>query len=212
MFHSDWQAKALATTLACGALGAWNIDAGRHAREALVPRDYARFSDYEKWVSALADLLVTRGVLTVEDLVRARQLALGETQLAAPARLCDTALRAADVLASQRKVVPYTRAGGPAALFRGGDRVRTASYNPNQRKPGGHTRLPAYAMGRIGTVKLYHDSHVLPDSNAPFLGESPEPLYAVEFTAQTLWDGDAEDTGDCMVLDLWQSYLETADP
>ena len=43
-------------------------------------------------------------------------------------------------------------------------------------------------------------------------GEAPEPLYAVEFTARDLWNGDAEEEDDSMVLDLWQSYLTKANP
>ena len=36
-FAKDWHARALALTLAAGALGQWNIDIGRHARERLSP-------------------------------------------------------------------------------------------------------------------------------------------------------------------------------
>ncbi len=68
VFAEDWHARALAVTLAAGSLGQWNIDISRHARERLSPKDYTRFSYYEKWISALTDLLVESGVLTVEDL------------------------------------------------------------------------------------------------------------------------------------------------
>jgi len=39
VFDSYWHARALAITLACGSLGLWNIDASRHARECLPPKD-----------------------------------------------------------------------------------------------------------------------------------------------------------------------------
>jgi nitrile hydratase subunit beta len=208
VFHADWHAKAMATTIACGALGAWSIDASRHARECLVPAEYARFSYYEKWMAALADLLVGRNLLTRADLERAAQVAEARAPAKTGTGLSDKALRGEAVAQAMRTVAPYVRNTGPAAIFDVGDRVRTASYNPNRRVPGGHTRLPGYAMGRVGTVVMLHGNHVLPDSNAHFAGEAPEPLYAVEFSASDLWDGDAEDTGDCMVLDLWQSYLE----
>ena len=68
IFAEDWHARALAITLAAGALGQWNIDTSRHARESLRPKDYARFSYYEKWMAALADLLVKKGVVTCEEL------------------------------------------------------------------------------------------------------------------------------------------------
>ena len=57
VFAAPWHGRALALTLAAGALGHWTIDASRHARESLSPRDYARFSYYEKWLAALADML-----------------------------------------------------------------------------------------------------------------------------------------------------------
>ncbi len=206
VFHEEWHARALATTLAAGALGAWNIDASRHARERLKPRDYECFSYYEKWMAALANLLVERGVVNRADLQRAAYVA--EAGVRPAPSLAEKALRAEQVATAMRAVVPYTRAAGPVAKFRVGDRVRTASYNPNHRVKGGHTRLPSYAMGRLGTVVRVHGNHVLPDSNAHFQGEAPEPLYAVEFAAKELWHQDAEDSGDVMVLDLWQNYLE----
>ena len=67
-FEKDWHRGALALTLAAGALGTWNIDTSRHARESLAPKDYARFSYYEKWMAALADLLVAKGLVSEAEL------------------------------------------------------------------------------------------------------------------------------------------------
>nr|WP_252731205.1 nitrile hydratase subunit beta [Lentibacter algarum] len=205
VFHSEWEARALALNLAAGALGQWNIDMSRHARERLAPKDYANFSYYEKWISGLTDLFVSSGVLSVEDIERAALLAVGDTE-ARPAELSDKALKAEAVWAGMHAVKPYSREGG-AAAFAVGDRVRTATYSHNKNVAGGHTRLPSYAAGRVGTVVMLHGAHVFPDSNAHGLGEAPEPLYAVEFSAADLWEGDAESAADSMVLDLWQSYL-----
>lgn len=199
IFHAPWHKSAMGLTLASGALGAWSIDVSRRAREQLSPQDYSSFSYYEKWMAGLANLLVERNVVSVEEMANAEAIAI--------TGLSPKALHAADVPNAMRKVAPYTRPTGPKAHFKVGDTVRTLSYSPNPIK-GGHTRLPAYAMGRIGTIKLMHGNHVLPDSNAHFKGEAPEPLYAVEFTAAELWHQDAEADGDYMVLDLWQSYLE----
>ncbi len=193
VFHTDWHAKALALNLACGALGAWNIDASRFAREQL--QDYAELSYYEKWMAALANLLVERGVLTEAELA-------GNV---AQAPLSPKALRAEDAPAAMRKVAPYTRASGPAPQFKTGDRVRTVPA------PGpGHCRLPAYAAGKTGTIILSHGNHVLPNSNARFQGENPQPLYTVEFTAAALWGHEAEAPDDAISLDLWQPYMRPA--
>lgn len=98
VFHTEWEARAMATTIACGSLGAWNIDAGRHAREALLPKDYASFSYYERWMAALADLLVEREVLTSSDMERAGKLADESVKPKAAAALSEKALRGGDVL------------------------------------------------------------------------------------------------------------------
>lgn len=191
IFHTDWHAKSLALNLACGALGAWNIDASRFAREQLA--DYAELSYYEKWMAGLANLLVERGLVTEAEL----------SGKISPAPLMPKALRAADVPAGMRKVAPYTRASGPAPLFQVGDSVRTLPA-----PQAGHCRLPAYAAGRVGTVILSHGNHVFPDTNARFQGENPQPLYTVAFTATALWGADAETPDDVISLDLWQPYLE----
>lgn len=198
-FAEDWHRTALALTLAAGGLGAWTIDASRHARERLVPKDYARFSYYEKWIAALADLLVAEG------LVSEAELAAGEAVPAAPhPRL----FRAGSVGPALARGTPYARSGA-APAFALGDIVRTRLPARNIRVPGGHTRLPAYAAGQTGRIVLIHGAHVLPDTNAHGLGECPEPLYTVAFAAGDLW-GEAEAPGDEVTLDLWQSYLERA--
>ena len=199
-FAQTWHERALALNLACGALGQWNIDASRHARECLSAADYAGFSYYEKWLGGLTDSLVAKGVLTLEELES------GHGDGTSP--LADRALKAESVAATLAAGSPYTRDGAVAA-FAMGDRVRARRPARNVAVPGGHTRLPAYAAGAVGEVVLSHGAHVFPDSNAHGFGEAPEPLYAVRFTAQELWGAEAE-SDDEMVLDMWQSYLEPA--
>lgn len=199
IFAKDWHARALAVTLAAGALGQWNIDASRHSRETLSPKDYARFSYYEKWMAALADMLVERGIVT-EDELRAGHGA-GRSGLA------DRILKSEQVAAVLAKGSPYQRQDAARPLFKPGDKVRTRRPARNLVTPGGHTRLPSYASGLVGEVVLYHGAHVLPDANAHGRGESAEPLYAVAFGARDLW-GDEGQPGDEVVLDMWQSYLE----
>lgn len=199
VFAEDWHARALAVTLACGALGQWNIDTSRHAREQLSPKDYTRFSYYEKWISALADLLVEKGVLTREDLQ-----GKGAAGLHA---LAERALKAENVASVLAKGGPADRAGGPAPRFSPGQAVRARFPGGNALVDGGHTRLPQYATGAQGYILRLHGTHVFPDSSAHGLGEAPEPLYAVRFFARALW-AHPEHPDDEVVLDLWQSYLE----
>lgn len=199
VFDQDWHARALAVTLASGALGKWNIDVSRHARERLSPKDYARFSYYEKWISALADLLVETGVLTLEDLK-------GEGN-DAPHPLAHKAMAKETVPGVLARGGPADRPSDVKPTFSVGQAVRTVRPAANRLVDGGHTRLPSYVQGAAGRVLMLHGTHVLPDSNAHGLGEAPEPLYAVVFPASELW-ADAESPADEVVLDLWQSYLE----
>jgi nitrile hydratase len=98
-------------------------------------------------------------------------------------------------------------AGGPSSrvsdLPRGfavGDKVRARTMTP-----GGHTRLPRYARGRMGEITAVHGTHVFPDSSAEGLGDDPQWLYTVRFTARELW---GKDPGDAVCIDLWEPYLE----
>ena len=203
VFPKEWHGRALALTLAAGALGRWNIDASRHMRECLPPADYAGFSYYEKWLAGLANLLVAQGIVSIDEIAAGKALTDGD------AALRDRRLTAA-------AVVPTLQSGGPSARptdttprFAIGDAVMTRAIAGNRNIAGGHTRLPAYAAGRRGVIMLQHGGHVLPDSNAHFDGEAPEHLYTVSFAAGDLWQ-HAESPDDTVCLDLWDSYLEPA--
>lgn len=188
-------AAALALTLAMGATGAWNIDQSRAARET--QPDYAQLSYYHLWLAALTTLMAERG------LVRADELAAG--QALHPALPLPRRLLAAEVPAALARGSATTRPGaGAPARFAVGDRVRTrATACPH------HTRLPAYARGKLGTVLRLHGAHVLADSHAQGLGEQPQQLYTVAFDSRTLW-GDSATPGLTVSVDAWDSYLEPA--
>ena len=76
-------------------------------------------------------------------------------------------------------------------------------------------RVPAIVATRVSTkrdvrVKATFEDRgvfVFPDTNAEFLGEKPQCLYSVRFTARELW-GDRASTRDSVYLDLWDDYLE----
>jgi len=202
-FSADWHGRALALTVAAGALGKWNIDASRHMRECLPPVDYARFGYYEKWLAGLANLLVEHGIATADEIAAGRSAGPAADDLAA------RCLDAARVEPALRSGGPSARAGTDKPAFAIGARVRTSTIAANRAQNGGHTRLPAYAAGRVGTIMLHHGAHVFPDSNAHFSGEAPQHLYTVAFAAGDLWQ-HAESADDEMRLDLWESYLAPA--
>ena len=196
LFHAGWERRALGVTLAAGAMGAWTIDESRHARESLHPADYYASTYYEIWTKALERLLVRHGFVDEDELAQGRALRPGAT----PKRV----LKAADVAAVLARGGPCDRAVAVPPRFAPGDRVRTRNIHPS-----GHTRLPRYVRGHVGTVEAVRGGFVFPDSNAHGGGENPQPVYTVVFAGRDLWGEDADPTLTVSV-DAWESYLEPA--
>lgn len=197
VFHAEWERRALALTLAAGAMGHWTLDEGRHARESLAPGDYYGSTYYEIWIKALEALLIRHGFVTAEDL-RAGIPAPGGTR---PRRI----LKAADVAPTLARGGPVARDPGPAhPVFAPGDTVRARNLHPAT-----HIRLPRYARGKQGRIAAIQGFHVLPDTNAHGQGENPQWLYRVDFAGPDLWGPDA-DPRSTVSIDAWQSYLEPA--
>ena len=197
VFHAAWEKRVFALSLAAGALGQWNIDVSRDARERQHPVDYLRHSYYENWLAGLETLLVERGLVTAEELAAGK--ASGPAHEDIRKRLL-TAERVAATLAQ----------GSPVALpietsprFHPDDRVRARN-----RHPTGHTREPRYVRGRLGVIHAHHGAHVLPDRSAEGSREARH-LYSVRFEASELW-GESAAGRSAVYVDLWEDYLEPA--
>ncbi|PYU76906.1 MAG: hypothetical protein DMG49_00620 [Acidobacteria bacterium] len=65
------------------------------------------------------------------------------------------------------------------------------------------------ARGKIGRIDRIHGDFVFPDTNAHFLGEKPQHVYSVRFSARELWGLEAS-AKDSVYLDLWDDYLDAA--
>jgi nitrile hydratase len=195
VFHASWEERALALTLAAGALGEWNIDEGRHARETLHPALYLNASYYEIWLRALEKLLQAKG------LVEATELASGKAERPA-ARTRRPRAGVEEMRQMLTKGSPYRRNSEAPARFAAGDRVRTKVMHPV-----GHTRLPRYARGKEGVVERVHGAHVFPDASAGGRSE-PQWLYTVVFSARELW-GEGADPDLSVSIDAFEPYLET---
>lgn len=194
VFHTDWEAKAMALTIAMGAYGKWNLDRSRFAREELTAFDYMQFTYYERWIAALVNLLVENGLLNEQEL-----------KTGAPTDVVTPALQRDDVAGVLARGGPVDRPLEADPLFSVGARVSAKNLNPS-----GHTRLPRYARGKVGEVISHHGAHVFPDSNARGDGEAPQHIYSVRFAARELW-GPSASAIDTVTLDLWESYLEMSD-
>jgi nitrile hydratase subunit beta len=195
VFHSQWERRVFACTLAMGATGEWNIDASRFARENRNPGDYIKASYYQVWLYGL------------EALLRERELLLdGELETGT---LQDT--RPVKKILHGNQVNTVLKAGGAcdrqvstSAKFAIGDTITARNINPKT-----HTRLPGYVRGKVGIIAAVNGAFVFPDSNAQSLGEDPQYCYSVRFEATELWGCDTKSKS-CVYVDMWEPYLEPA--
>jgi nitrile hydratase len=174
----------------------WNLDADRYENELVPPSEYLRYTYYERWFAVLVALLVKRGLVTSAE-IKSGTPAAGSSR-ATPA------LTVAGVMPLLALGVVSGRDVPVAPLFKVGQRVRARNINPT-----GHTRLPRYVRGKLGTIERDHGVFVFPDTNAQFLGEKPQHVYSVRFAARELW-GEQAAPRDAVNLDLWDDYLEPA--
>ena len=195
VFHAPWEARIYALTRLIRARGGnWNIDAGRHEIELIPPADYLRMSYYERWVTRIVPQLLKTGIATQAEIQSGRPAPGSPTST--PSVTADQVPAMVARRASARRDVPAR------ARFKTGQRVRARNINPT-----GHTRLPRYARGKVGSVVSDRGVFVFPDTNAHFLGEKPQHLYSVRFTSRELW-GEHASSRDFIHLDMWDDYLE----
>jgi nitrile hydratase subunit beta len=196
VFHHEWERRAFALTLAMGATGQWNLDESRHARETLPPPSYLTKTYYEIWLAGLERLMRARGLVSEDEIDAGRPLE--------PPRPLRRRLEGDQVRAAMARGGPTNREPAHPARFEAGDRVRARNMHPP-----GHTRLPRYVRGRVGTVVLVHGAHVFPDAHAHGAGEDPQWLYTVRFDARELWGPDG-DPDAAVSVDAFEPYLEPA--
>ncbi|MFT7245424.1 MAG: nitrile hydratase beta subunit [Candidatus Azotimanducaceae bacterium] len=201
VFHAHWEAKMFAIMRSSGPAGAWySADRFRHLVERIDPISYLDDGYYGRWLGAVETGLIEAGVLHQAD-IQQRYLDLGgDPSVRIAARPVDHPDPMGDLpggAGSQRSV--------PTPLFKKGDEVVTST----DVKPG-HTRLPAYARGKVGRVVQCHAGWVFPDTNAHGEGEQPQNLYTVEFSGQSLWGDSSEAMSLC--LDLFEPYLSRPFP
>jgi len=195
VFHEEWERRIFALTMACGALGKWNLDMSRFARESMHPADYLATSYYEHWLHGLEVQLVDSGLVTEQELEGA----------VSPRPATDMKALTAD------RVAPGLAKGSTARVesdlaprFAAGDAVVARNLNPL-----GHTRVPRYARGRRGIIDRDHGVFIFADDHAMGRGRNPQHVYSVRFTARELW-GAAASPRDTIHIDLWDDHLDPA--
>lgn len=192
-FKAGWEARMWGINEAITGVSGWTIDWWRHVRELIPAGDYLTRPYFDQWMQVYSALLVDSGVASVGEIASGHSTG-GKAGLGAP-------MSAGDVRAASAVTTDY---GRPAANQPGhavGDAVvmRTISGT-------GHTRLPAYLMGKRGHIHAWRGNHVFADENAKG-NEVPQHLYTVAFAASDLWP-EAAGRRETVLADLWESYFE----
>ena len=194
VFHEPWEGRVMAMNRAMGTTGTFTIDRARFFRESLPPAVYVTASYYQKWFLGLRQMLLDHGLIGADEVQAGHALRPGVALKRGPFTLDDLP-----------RVMTRGRFGRPAsapARFQIGERVRARNIHPL-----GHTRLPRYVRGHVGTIERIHGAHVFPDSAAAGQGEHPQWLYTVVFDSRELWGDDADPTVSISV-DAFEPYLE----
>ncbi len=192
-FHHEWEGRMWGISRSSGAPGV-TIDWWRHVRELIDPVDYLSRPYFDSWAQTELATYIHAGVITLDEVKSGRSASRKErtakTISAADAIAFDGASRA-----------DFARTIEAAPRFAPGDKVLTKPFTQTH-----HTRLPAYARGKPGTVHAHHGAHVFADENAKG-NDVAQHIYSVVFEAKDLWP-EAGSRRDRIFLDLWESYLE----
>jgi nitrile hydratase subunit beta len=212
VFHADWERRMFALALAVMGSRSFNIDEYRRTIERMPPARYLAASYYERWLYALENLLIEKGVV-----------AGAEIEVVVAALRAHPSSATTKVAAKGEASSHDHTESGPGALsealvgerslrrdqsfhprFKPGDSVLARNVNPE-----GHTRIPRYARGHHGTIFRDWGVFVFPDTHAHGAGAKPQHCYAVEFDGRELWGGD-HPAAERIYIDLWEDYLEAA--
>jgi nitrile hydratase subunit beta len=203
-FNAPWEGRMHGIAVTCQVTGVNSTPEQRTTIENMSPALYLSTSYYEKWLYAYEKLLNEKGVVTTAELERRVKEQADEKIVAhpqEPANPSDYAKKLRSVLYGG---TPHDRPLGRPPRFTIGDIVRAKNINPT-----GHTRLPSFTKGKLGTIEIYHGAHCHHEALAEGKGEVPEHLYAVKFAGDELWGKDGRST-DIVYVDLFENYLEPA--
>jgi nitrile hydratase subunit beta len=195
VFHSAWEGHVFALTRALGYTGLWTTDVSRSRQERLPPQTYLAISYFHRWELGFEQVLLDHDLVTQQELTDGASHAPGRPL---PRKLT------ADAVAGSLKRPSFDRPPQAPAKFVIGDKVRARNTHP-----AGHTRLPRYTRGRLGTVERIHGAHVFPDSLVAHRQEDPQWLYTVVFRGTELWGEDSDPTI-TISIDAFEPYLEPA--
>ena len=192
VFRAEWERRIFALFNAVDVEWPYR----RTQIELIPPAEYLRMSYYERWLAALPQILIKTGMASATEIESGKASSGTNTKWhvltvaeVATWDVPDAAPPAEITMQSQLHV---------------GQRVRARNLNPE-----GHTRLPRYVRGKMGTITRDGGVEELQDTDIQGLGPKQQHVYTVRFTARELW-GDQAHPRDCVYADLWEGYLEPA--
>jgi nitrile hydratase beta subunit len=202
VFGSEWEKRVLPMFPAMAMAGAFNLDEFRSGMEQIPAAEYLTSRYYEHWMHSMVLHGTKAGIFDPDELERRTQHFLAHPEEEAPKA------EKPELVEALKQLIPngddYRREVDVEPRFQVGDTVRV--------KPDAsttHTRRAGYVRGRIGEVTHSHGAYVYPDSNASGLGEDPQHLYTVRFTAEELWGSEPGAANTVVHIDLWEPYLTT---
>jgi nitrile hydratase beta subunit len=185
VFHAPWEGRVYAMMSVVGRTGKFRLGL-RPPMENIPALQYLQMSYYERWLTSLIERLIA------SDLVTRAEIESGRPS------------KEITIAATNSAAAPTDRETPAAPRFQTGERVRARNINLVT-----HTRLPRYARGKVGTIERDNGISSLEDSSAYSLGDKPQHVYSVRFSAYELW-GDRAAPQDAVYIDMWDDYLEPA--
>jgi len=194
VFHAPWERRIFGIWMAVD--GDWSDYDARYQKEQIPPVEYLRMSYYERVMTGLVGMMLKSGMVTQSELDTGTPIQ-GTTKP-------KSVLSAAEVPSAIAKGSPAILSVSVAPHFQAGQRVRARNINPV-----GHTRLPRYTRGKLGTIERDHGVFAFPDAQTQGLGDKPQHVYGVRFSARELWGKEASQH-DSVYVAMWDDYLEPA--
>jgi nitrile hydratase subunit beta len=193
VFHAPWEGRVWAMARAVQATRKLRVGL-RPPIESLPAIEYLRSSYYELWLTSLIERMVGSDLVTRSEIESGRPEG-GAAKSKPPLSAAGAPAYALTLPSSRRNVQTSAR-------FQTGQQVRARNINPT-----GHTRLPRYARGKFGTIDRILGAYVFPDTSVYSLGDDPQYVYSVRFSARELW-GPGAMPQDVVYIDMWDDYLE----
>jgi nitrile hydratase len=203
VFHEPWEGRlrAMRSTIP----GVSSPYGGRFLIESIPPDLYLKSSYFERWLLSFEDALLKKGLITAEELDEKTRFYRENPDAELPRKedpeLAMSGVETLYIISAPSEYPSEPHGRGMVPRFGVGDSVRVGNINIS-----GHTRLPRYIRGRVGTVAKLYSAQDIQDHVAES-EKGPQPVYSVRFDGRELW-GETAESNQVLYMDMWESYLE----